>query len=288
MQTSIDVDFPGIMEITGPDTRRLLQGQCTADLDQVTAGTLALGGLATPKGRLYANFYIAALSDQRIWLLPPRRQVPELMQRFAKYAAFFKVEVHDRSAYWQGSVFRTDRETATGQPAPDTWLSPSADTEEINLHCPLAGVELSWRATDTPDVCGLSDEDARALAHREILAGIAWVLPETTELFLPQSINWDQLGGVSFSKGCYTGQEVIARLHHKGSSKRRLQQITGTGEPPLPGSRLRVGDTGKAAGDVARILAGDDGQWEGLAVINGTPDAVSTEAGDPVRVTALS
>jgi folate-binding protein YgfZ len=87
------------------------------------------------------------------------------------------------------------------------------------------------------------------------------VYPETHEAFVAQMLNLDLLGGVNFEKGCYTGQEIIARTHFRGAIKRRMFRFGYVGEPPLPGTRVLAGE--QHAGDVVDAAAG-----ELLAVIN--------------------
>lgn len=87
----------------------------------------------------------------------------------------------------------------------------------------------------------------------EVLRGIPWIGKDTQEMFLPQFINLDLLGGVSFKKGCYVGQEVIARLHYLGAVKRRAMIITGAGTPPPEGAKLQDAK-GAAAGEVVNAV----------------------------------
>jgi folate-binding protein YgfZ len=99
----------------------------------------------------------------------------------------------------------------------------------------------------------------------DIRAGIPHVFPSTHEAFVAQMLNLDALGGVSFEKGCYTGQEIVARMHFRGTVKRRMARYATGGQAPLPGARL-ISD-GAHAGDVVYAVATDSG-CELLAVIN--------------------
>lgn len=97
-----------------------------------------------------------------------------------------------------------------------------------------------------------------------IRAGLPQVYPETHEAFVAQMLNLDLLGGVSFEKGCYTGQEIIARTHFRGAIKRRMFRFASSSPPPVPGTRILVGD--QHAGDVVDAAATNEGS-ELLAVI---------------------
>jgi folate-binding protein YgfZ len=86
--------------------------------------------------------------------------------------------------------------------------------------------------------------------RRNILAGIPVIYPETSDHFVPQMVNLDRLGAISFNKGCYTGQEIVARLHYLGNLKRRMYLLRGKGPVTPPGSALFSGTQSQAAGEV--------------------------------------
>lgn len=117
-----------------------------------------------------------------------------------------------------------------------------------------------------------------------IRAGLPQVYPETYETFVAQMLNLDLLGGVSFEKGCYTGQEIIARTHFRGAIKRRMFRCACASPPPAPGVRVLAGD--QHAGDVVDAAATDTG-CELLAVINLSQKEAALEAGG-VRLQLLS
>lgn len=107
-----------------------------------------------------------------------------------------------------------------------------------------------------------------------IRAGLPQVYPETHETFVAQMLNLDVLGGVSFEKGCYTGQEIIARTHFRGAIKRRMFRFGSAGAPPAPGTRILAGD--QHAGEVVDAAATNAGS-ELLAVINLTQQDAALE-----------
>ena len=120
-----------------------------------------------------------------------------------------------------------------------------------------------------------------------IRAGLPQVYPETHETFVAQMLNLDLLGGVSFEKGCYTGQEIIARTHFRGAIKRRMLRFECAGPPPVPGTRVLAGD--QHAGDVVDAAATETG-CELLAVINLTQQdaALELESNRGVQLQQLS
>ena len=123
-------------------------------------------------------------------------------------------------------------------------------------------IEESAAAIDLPEPHAYREPEWRLAGIR---AGLPQVYPETHEAFVAQMLNLDLLGGVSFEKGCYTGQEIIARTHFRGAIKRRMFRFASSSPPPAPGTRILVGD--QHAGDVVDAAATSSGS-ELLAVIN--------------------
>jgi tRNA-modifying protein YgfZ len=122
--------------------------------------------------------------------------------------------------------------------------------DDLNVHCAPVGPE-GWRLLD-------------------ILAGIPAIYPETSETFVPQMINLHALGGISFSKGCYPGQEVVARMHYLGKLKRRMFRLAIEGQDlPLPGSPVfrAGGDPSQPDGAIVDAVLHPDGLYAALAVL---------------------
>jgi folate-binding protein YgfZ len=113
-------------------------------------------------------------------------------------------------------------------------------------------IEASTAAIDLPEGHPYREPDWRLAGIR---AGLPQVYPETDETFVAQMLNLDLLGGVNFEKGCYTGQEIIARTHFRGAIKRRMFRFEYTGQPPTPGTRVLAGE--QHAGDVVDAASGE-------------------------------
>lgn len=195
----------GVLAVTGPEASKLLQGQVTCDVHQVSETQLLLGACCTNQGRILALFY---LTGQAEWLqlILPRSLLPKLSQHLNKFAPLYrgKAVVQDVSAQYHlyGSYQRAL--TSEGKRFA---LDP-----ERQLYClesPLPN-----------DSSVLVDEAAWQL--QQIRHGEAMIDQATSGELLPQQINLAQIGGISFSKGCYTGQEIIARMHYRGQLKRHL------------------------------------------------------------------
>jgi tRNA-modifying protein YgfZ len=127
--------------------------------------------------------------------------------------------------------------------------------QRCRMHCDAAGSEYWRRLT--------------------IDAELGEVSAATAELFIPQMLNYHLNGAVSFKKGCYTGQEIVARTHYRGQVKRHLQRATGTGAAPAAGSEVSDAN-GRAIGNVVDSVLADGGQVETLVVINDAELATGT------------
>lgn len=241
-------DELGCLAIEGPDSTRFLQGQCTADAAGLPEQHWTLAGFANVKGRLYANGRLARLAENHYWFLLPRSNVNSTLTQLNKYAAFFKTTLSDVSTQWHFSADPTQHSAAQQVTHTD---------QQVVLHCPE---QWQLQATRQPQAF-----NSQAWAHYELQQGLVWITAALVDAFLPQELEWDHLGGVSYQKGCYTGQEVIARLHYRGQLKKGLRHLSGSGTAPEPLAALHNAE-GKNRAQIARVLPLTEG-WQALAVV---------------------
>lgn len=257
----------GILAIDGSDAVTFLQGQATCDCRQLDATHAALGALCNLQGRMIVSFYVFAV-DGGLRLLMPRDRVPVVLTHLKKYAVFSKVSLRDDSdaATLQGCI--DDSASAT----PFSATRDSEDSVTLHLRSQRA---LRWQAMTkaalTPDTntapearassTTAGDDAWRAAAIR---AGELLVDSANADAFLPQALNYDVIDGVNFRKGCYTGQEVVARMHFKGKMKERLQIFRGNSSAPPAGTPLQD----DAGHDVGRVVdAVNDGEGCVIAAV---------------------
>lgn len=261
---------PGManVEVRGPDAAGFLHAQLTSDVEALAPGGAALGAWCTPRGQVRNLFWLVRRRDgARFSLVAPAREADDLARRLRTFVLRAKVEVErtgDRVAGaagpgseafvvgWAGRVpapgaaaERAGRVAVHPPVGPTRFLAFGPDLDER----PPAGSEAGWR-------------------RLEIAAGIAWLTDETRESFIPQMLDLDRRGAVSFDKGCYPGQEVVARARYLGRVKRRLRLgRVADGPPPAPGDRLRSG--GRAAGTIVAAEREETGEgYELLAVLD--------------------
>lgn len=275
-----------LLEISGPDSERFLQGQLTCDMANLSAGQWTLGACCTAKGRMVANFVIARHNNS-VWLRLPRGQVAALHQHLARYAVFFKVTLTGHPEDWL--ITASLPAAAVSDSASRTLerqLQHDSSDNSLTLHWPDGRIEYWQPASKAKrqlqQAAMLTEEYRWWLA--DIAEGIVWVEEASREAWVPQFIDWHIHGGISFRKGCYTGQEIVARLQYLGKSKKNLVSVSSSEEADIRIMTPLLDDKGKTLGDIAA--------WHGcigLAVMNSDWPEQCIKAGEiPVTLARLS
>ncbi|MET0534289.1 MAG: hypothetical protein ABW171_08700 [Steroidobacter sp.] len=247
----------GVVTVSGAQAREYLQGQVTADLQRLHADHVQLACCNSAQGRVQAVFWMMERADG-IALLLPSSMIDSTVARLRKYVLRAKAKIEPAGHLRVGILSRADLPDGVTLPEPTS-------------HRELGGVSY-FSLPGHEDVFVVGALDGASDSAREhqwklaqLRAGLPQVYPETHESFVAQMLNIDLLGGVSFEKGCYTGQEIIARTHFRGAVKRRMFLFHSDGPPPAPGTRVLAGD--QHAGDVVDAANADNGS-EILAVIS--------------------
>ncbi|HVF15713.1 MAG TPA: hypothetical protein VNA21_02350 [Steroidobacteraceae bacterium] len=247
------LDRFAVIAATGADAKSFLQGQLSFDLDRLTLGRMELASMSSAQGRAQAVLWLIERSDALLMIVPAVI-VESTLARLRKYVlrAKAKFEVSDRFAAFAASGASID--------GPPRTHIESGDRSYVMW--PGDGRVLSV----APINSGPLDQTISTEWHRaDVGHGLPQVYPSTHEVFVAQMLNLDVLGGINFEKGCYTGQEIIARTHYRGAVKRRMFRFRSDGAPPEPGTRIVIGD--QHAGDVVDAVATPQG-CELLAVIS--------------------
>ncbi len=287
--TRYDLSHLGLIAVRGEDAVTFLQGQLTNDVRAVSDTHSQLSGHCSPKGRMLALFRVLRLGDAIVLQLP-RERVADTLKRLRLFVMRARVTLEDESdgpirigIAGSGAVGAL---AALGLALPDSDndLAVTGQVAVLRLPAPLPRFELIgpferlaplWDALAPDSVRG----DADAWALLDIRAGIPNVYNATVETFVPQMVNMQLIDGVNFNKGCYVGQEVVARMRYLGTLKRRMYLAeVESPTPPQPGDELHAaGSTSEqGAGRVvdARPLGG--GRYALLAVA----EIAAAEAGD--------
>lgn len=270
----VRLDTLGVLLVSGPDARNFLQGQLTADLHTLTPNNVLLAACNSPQGRVQAVLWTIQRADD-IALIVHTAMLQSTLTRLRRYVLRAKVAI-DTEQLHVGVIPQSDLE-------PSATSAPHVQVNELSyvrLASQDQALVIAPRSTQFGD-----DALAAATWHAQHLrAGLPTIYPQTHEAFVAQMLNLDLLDGISFEKGCYTGQEIIARTHYRGAIKRRMFRMRGACEPPLPGIRLLAGD--QHAGDVVDAIPSEGG-CELLAVISlgqlGSSIELETQRGAPLE-----
>ena len=275
-----------LIAVRGPDADSFLQGQLTCDVREVTLEHSLPGAYCSPKGRVLACLRLFRRGDA-VYLELPRDLAQPTLERLSKYVLRAKVTLEDacdRLASFgvagpKAAALVMERlgaipeaENGVIHTAEDesgiTVIRLPGLTPRFELHGPVEAMQAINKALG-----GDPGIDGERWAALEILAGRPAVYPQTVEAFVPQMLNLDVLGGISFQKGCYVGQEVVARTHYLGKIKRRMVLArVDSARAPWPGDSVfsaQAGD-GQIAGQVvyaARECPERRSRYVALAVV---------------------
>lgn len=261
----------GLLRVAGADARAFLHAQLTVDVEQLAADRARRAGWCSAKGRLLATFLLVP-ADGGFLLQLSRDLVAPVAKRLAMFVLRAKVKVSDVTESWPQHGIWGDGAAARleelGLRAPEEDLGVAQGNGRIT-------VRLSADRFLVLGDAGLAaDAPEQDWMLADIRAGLPTVTLATQDQLVPQMANFELIGGVDFRKGCYPGQEIVARAQYRGAVKRRLYRLRSTA-PLSPGQDLLSDDLpGQASGTVVNAAAG-----EALAVLT----IASVEAKAPIR-----
>jgi folate-binding protein YgfZ len=227
----------GLLSVTGDDAREFLHAQLTKDLRTLPADRAALAGWCSAKGRLLASFLVVP-SPQGFLLQLARDLAAAVAKRLTMFVLRAKVKVADESERWaQDGVWDMD-----GGAAEVSWNGTIATVRVAERRYLQLGPLAEMQAAAT------AREEEWTL--QEIRAGRPLITAATQDQFVPQMVNLEKLGAVDFQKGCYPGQEIVARAQYRGQVKRRMVQVRApAGSDLRPGQEFEGGIVVDCAGD---------------------------------------
>jgi tRNA-modifying protein YgfZ len=251
----------GLLAVTGPEAGKFLQGQLTCDTRELEKNHTLLGAQCNLKGRMLLCFRALQAEPEKIILRMHEGLVSQALISLGKYIVFSKAKLLDISQNYRcigicgfnattivSQIF--DREINN-----DNEWTPAGEHKIIRLNknryeiwLAITDADKMWQ--QLASACEIADQQLWALLN--IQAGLGDISPITIDKFTPQAINLQLVNGVNFRKGCYTGQEIVARLHYRGALKRHMYRFEFTHtdvDPPLAGTELHNGE-GKSVGEI--------------------------------------
>jgi len=280
-----------IFQVSGDDAEKFLQDQFSNDIGALETPGSQLTTWSSPKGRVIAVMRVVRVDDGYLIKLPTLLAEP-VLKRLRMYALLFKVVIDGKLRKPERPLLLESRDDLvaigiSGQSAeaamanagyavgqqPDDTTEVSGDAWITRVRGEIPRFEIIGSAEKLAELwatcsegCSMADESAWRLQN--IDAGLPSVGEQTTEAFVLQMLNLQHINGVSFTKGCFPGQEVVARMQYLGKLKRQMFRLQYSGDHvPLAGDEIYKAGGGSAAGKVVDAVNTGDGTSRLLAVI---------------------
>ncbi|WP_241967731.1 tRNA-modifying protein YgfZ [Pseudidiomarina insulisalsae] len=261
----------GIAQVSGPDTDSFLQGQFTCDLKQLGQDNWIYGAHCDNKGKTLSTFWLVRYGDG-VLIIAAKPAMEATLTQLQKFGIFNKVEIRDASADFQ--LFGA---FGTAAPAHLAELldAPLASSDSGHISRTDTAVVLSLGTSPDQYLCLQQGEalpvnsDLAYWQALEIERGRPALFSGTIQEFVPQMLNVQALNGISFTKGCYIGQETVARMKYLGKQKRALFRLSGHGKPVSAGATVeqQLGDNWRRAGTVINAVNRTEQHLDVLAVL---------------------
>lgn len=293
-----------VVQVHGSGALQCLQGLLSNDLVQPGDGSMVYTALLTPKGMIVADMWVLRLTAERLFVIADPASGPPILSLFRRSMPARMAQVDDwsdrREALWLCGSRALQSLSTAGVAAPDAdsrVLVVGSGEVELLLGRPHTGAPFQAVLIAAPDRlsaaanalagAGVAAGDPDDLEAARILSGWPRLGAEILEKTLPQEVRYDDIQGLSYTKGCYLGQETVARLHFRGHTNRELRGLIWPGAPDLDDRTVR-GIEGNEVGIVGSMLRLPEVTL-GLAILRreiGPGDVVSTD-GKPARVVSL-
>lgn len=281
------------IQVQGIDAAKFLQGQVTCDMDEINATQMRFGAHCTHKGRMIASFMASKIDNDTYLLKTAADNIENLLNSLKKYIVFSKAEASIAEDWMAIGLSGPDSESVVSQVFGGLPTDNNQKVIHDNIHChQIAGgkryeiwLEQSQAQEFWQHCNKLIPASSLNWQLENVRAGIGRVIADTTEKFIPQAINLHEVGGVSFTKGCYTGQEIVARMKYLGKQKRHMAHFSANGTSLAAGSNVFIQSNDKNVGEVVNCVTTSNDCCEGLVVI--IDDALSDTIVDDSKQLSL-
>jgi tRNA-modifying protein YgfZ len=256
----------GVIRAQGPEAAKFLQGQLTQDVEHLPTDRACLAGYCSAKGRLLATFVVWRTGAEELLLACSADLLPAVLKRLSMFVMRAKCKLSDASAELPLWGMSGADGAAEGDAGPVWGVQPRAAGHLLRLpNAVVGGVQVVRQLQTVVEPVASNVIDLATWHWLEVMSGTARVVAATAEQFVPQMVNLEVVGGVNFQKGCYPGQEIVARSQYRGTLKRR-GFVLASGVPLQPGQEVfNSEDPGQPAGMV--VLSGSGNGAEHAALV---------------------
>ncbi len=232
-----------VIRVSGQDSEKFLQGQLTCDLSEADGTRAVIGGYCNVQGRLHATFYLLKSNDDYL-LITPKGVAEHLLTTLSKYAVFFQTQLNIEKnlvliAQTHNSTFK--RLAQSSQPCGE------------QLYLGKLTINIVHQDFLQEIIADATESELDIFALEQISSAIPMITENTLESLLPHYIGLPQIGGVNFEKGCYTGQEVVARMHYRGTLKTHPHKVEIEAKELISSGAEVVNSDGKKVGELINI-----------------------------------
>lgn len=241
----------GILKVSGEDAVQFLQGQLTCNVKELSDANSFFAGFCNAKGRVISTLLILKHKDVLLLILPTLL-LEKVKNKLKMYVLRAKVQIQEAGDEFCLSGLRCSQNMATVLALPETDFARRADGLKLpNAHYLLiadaAETIRFWSERLAQD---FHPQNSRLWQWLDFDSGLVWLDENSSEQYIPQMLNLDKLGGISFSKGCYTGQEVVARTHYLGKAKRELFLAETAANSVFADDTGVIDETGQVVGQI--------------------------------------
>lgn len=279
----------GVIRVEGEDAAKFLHGQLTQDFALLGTDQARLAAFLSPKGRMQASFIGFKRSTTEVLLVCSRDLLAPTLKRLSMFVLRAKAKLTDATADFTLLGLAGDAVPGGAQPA---WSRAEVGAATVVHLYPADGTPRAlWVAPATePAPAGASLSES-LWAWAEVRSGVATLTAPVVEAFVPQMLNYESVGGVNFKKGCYPGQEVVARSQFRGTLKRRAY-IAHAPAPMAVGAEVfAAADLEQPCGTVVQAAAAPGGGVDAIVSIQIStaegPLQVGAEGGVPLTLLPL-
>jgi folate-binding protein YgfZ len=269
----------GVIQAQGEDAAHFLHNQLTQDVLLLPVGQSRLAAFCSAKGRMQASFVLVKTAPDTVLLVMSQDLLAQTLKRLSMFVLRAKVKLSDASGLWQlRGLLGGSAKALTGDAAP--WQTVVVDGAHAVVLYPAVMGELQvpralWLAPVGQPLPTGHEVLPDVWQWSEVMSGVTLVSQPVFEAFVPQMLNYESVGGINFKKGCYPGQEVVARSQFRGTLKRRMARVHCPEALAAGQDVFTAGDPEQPCATVVLSASRPDGQGFD-ALVSGTLESMQT------------
>ena len=281
----------GVIRVEGEDAAKFLHGQLTQDFALLGMDQARLAAFLSAKGRMQASFIGFKRSATEVLLVCSRDLLPPTLKRLSMFVLRAKAKLTDATGDFALYGIAGDAINAVAGSAQPAWSKVDLGTATVVHLYPADGTPRAlWVAPATEPAPAGPALDATLWLWSEVASGVATLTTPVVEAFVPQMLNYESVGGVNFKKGCYPGQEVVARSQFRGTLKRRAYIAHAAAEVAVGAEVFSTSDLEQPCGTVVQVAAAPGGGFDtivSLQISAAQEGALQVGAADGVALSLL-